>query len=123
MPEEFRQEERRVPVVSDIIQDRMHRLQGVLLQITMEETKEGLEALMRDFAQGVVHQGLDDLKPEDPVLFLIGQRLCHRVCRSDLFCSDPSFQKKIKNNSDLLMHFNKKHDMTGTCCKDLKRHF
>jgi hypothetical protein len=89
----------------------------------MEERKEGLEALMRDFAQGVVHQGLDNLRPEDPVSFLIAQRLWPRVCRLDLFCPDSGSQKKIKNKSDMLTHLSKKHDITGTCCKDLMRHF
>jgi hypothetical protein len=77
--EEFPQEERRVPVLNDLIQDHMRRLQEVLLQTTMEERKEGFEAVMRDFIQGVVHQGLDDLRPEYPVLLLIGEGLSHRI--------------------------------------------
>jgi hypothetical protein len=77
---------------------------------------------MQDFAQEVIHQGLDGLGPDDPVLFLIVQGLCHRIYRSDLFCSDPKCQKKIKNKSDLLTHLNKKHDITGIYCKDLIRH-
>jgi hypothetical protein len=61
VPEEVPQEEGTVPEVSDVIQDRRRRLQEVRFQTTMEETNEGFEALIRDFAQGVVHQGLDDL--------------------------------------------------------------
>jgi hypothetical protein len=89
----------------------------------MNKTKKVLEALMRDFAQGVGHEGLDYFRPEDPALLRIAQALCHRGCRSDLFCPDPGRQKKIKNNSDLRTHLNKLHDITGTCCKDLMRSF
>jgi hypothetical protein len=89
----------------------------------VEETKEDLEARMRDVAQGVVHQGLDDFRPQDTVLLLIAQGLCHRACISDLFWPDPSCQKKLKKNSDLLTSLNKKYDITGTYCKDLTRYF
>jgi hypothetical protein len=68
----------------------MRRVQEVLLQITVEKTKEGSEALMRDFAQGVVHQRLDDVRAEDLVPLRIAQGLCHRVRRSDLFCPESS---------------------------------
>jgi hypothetical protein len=40
----------------------MRRLEEVLTQITVEETKAGVEALMQEFAQSVLHQGLDDLR-------------------------------------------------------------
>jgi hypothetical protein len=89
----------------------------------LEEVKENLEIFMREFAQEVIHQRLDGLGPDDLVLFLIIQGLCHRICRSDLFCPDSNCQKKIKNNSGILTHLSKKHVLTGTSCKDLMQHF
>jgi L-rhamnose isomerase len=45
------------------------------------------------------------------------------MCRSDLFGPDPNCKKEIKINPGLLTHLNKKHDVTGRCCKDQMRHF
>jgi hypothetical protein len=89
----------------------------------LEEVRENLETLMREFAQDLIYQELDDLGRDDPVLLLIIQGLCHQICRSDLFCPDPNCEKEIKKNLGLLKHPNKKHELTGTCCKDLMRYF
>jgi hypothetical protein len=78
---------------------------------------------MREFAREVVHQRFDELGPHDRVRRLILQELCHQICRSDLFCSDPKCKKEIKSNPAFVTHLNKKHDVTDTCCKDLMRHF
>jgi hypothetical protein len=101
----------------------MRRLQEVLFQNILEEVKESFEALMGEFEDEEVHQRLNGLGRDDPVLLRIAQGLCRRLCRSDLFCSDPNCKKEIKNNASLLTHLNKKHDVTGRCCKNRMRHF
>jgi hypothetical protein len=122
MPEQFPEEERREPIVSVVIQDGMRQLQDVLLQSVLEEVKEDLDALMREFEHEEAHQGLDHLGSDDPVLPLIAQWLCYRICRSNLFSADPNCKKEIKNNSSVVTDMRKKHDLTGTCCKDRMRY-
>jgi hypothetical protein len=57
------------------MQDRMRQFQTVLFQNMLEEVKESLEALRREFEDEEVHQGLNGLGRDDPVLVRIAQGL------------------------------------------------
>jgi hypothetical protein len=110
--------------VSDEEQDGVNHLGEMLLIEELEEAKTSLEAFMQEFA-GNEQKSQDSRNhgPDVPILFLIVRRLCHRICKKDLFCPYPKCKAGIKNVSFLLTHLNKKHELADVCCKDLVRHF
>jgi hypothetical protein len=64
-----------------------------------------------------------DLGQDVPILFLIVQGLCDRICRKDLFCPSPKCTAEIKSVSGLSAHLDRKHELSDVCCKDLMRCF
>jgi hypothetical protein len=120
MPPEIR---RRV-VVSQGLQIRMDQLRDVLTMVDVKDAAQNLERLLQSFAGNPDVPRLEgDLGPNDPVLLLMAQAKCERICRTELFCPFPNCHKAIRSNANLLTHLNRKHDLTNQCCKDLMHHF
>jgi hypothetical protein len=122
--EEMHPEERRRVIVSEDLQIRMNQLREVLTMEDINEMTENLEGLLRNFADTPQILRLEgDLSSNDPVLLLMTQGRCERICMTELFCPFPQCHEPIRSNGALLTHLNKKHDLTNKCCRDLMHHF
>jgi hypothetical protein len=110
-------------VINDNIQIRMHCLRQVLLLEALEEAGGRLEDLMQECVQEREHLEVEEaFRLDAPVLLLIAQGAWYRICRKDLLCPFTDCEDKINSTLGLLTHLNKKHDLTGLCCKDHMRH-
>jgi hypothetical protein len=90
----------------------------------INEAKRDLERLLQEFARTPTMPRLEgDLSPNEPVLLLIDQGRCERICRAGLFCPFSGCDAPIKSNGTLLTHLNRMHSVTNQCCRDLMHHF
>jgi hypothetical protein len=102
----------------------MDQLRDVLTMQSIDDAKENLKRLLQRFADTPDIPRLEgDLGPDDPVLLLVAQARCERICRAGLFCPFQGCRKQLKSNADLLTNLNKKHDLEDRCCRDLMHHF
>jgi hypothetical protein len=84
--------------VSEEEYDQVNCLGEVLLLDDLEEAKTSLEALVQEFAGNEQQpQSSVYLGPDVPILLLIIQGLCHRICKKDLFCPYPKCKAGIKS--------------------------
>jgi hypothetical protein len=85
------QDEPRELAVSEGLQIHVNRFQGVPLLYDLRKSKIGMETLMQGFAQNAEQQTPEwDLDPDDLIPLLVTQGLYERVCRTVLFCPEPT---------------------------------
>jgi hypothetical protein len=111
-------------MVSEDLQIRMNQFQEALIMEDINDATENLEKFLQDFADTPqIPRFEGDLSLDDPVLLLIAQARCERICRTELFCPFPECHEPIRSNGALSTHLNRKHDLPNQYCRDPMHHF
>jgi hypothetical protein len=96
------------------VAERAEELREILSCDRLEEVQERLEEFLeRVRSCPIPRERRKDQTLDDPLLVVIVQNNCHRICRTVPFCPFPECTAKVKTVPGLMTHVKNKHDLRG----------
>jgi hypothetical protein len=105
---------------------RARELTDILLEGDLQVARERLEDMLSKMKDDPIPA--ERKKPqtlEDPVMIVLAQNDCHRICRSEIFCPYSECNKEFRSQTALMQHIRNQHSLNGETvrCPDSIRYY